>query len=183
MRLALLASMLLLFATGCPRAQEPAPPDARPQAPATRPAEPPRTEQPAETPPGEAPEEGACASSEQCGEGQRCTTEDGVCLRPPGCGPEDICPMVCYGVCVDRPAEGAAAPPPAEPAAVAPARCKADADCVTFSDYCTGCDCRALGKAQAAPGCSGPGVRCLRDPCADATARCKGGICAVVMKD
>ena len=40
-----------------------------------------------------------CASSAQCAGGEYCTTEDGVCNRPPGCGPSDICPAVCYGVC------------------------------------------------------------------------------------
>jgi hypothetical protein len=41
----------------------------------------------------------ACASSAECAAGERCTTEDGACNRPPGCGPRDICPTVCYGVC------------------------------------------------------------------------------------
>lgn len=41
----------------------------------------------------------ACASSSQCPTGSHCTTEDGVCNRPPGCKPGDICPDLCYGVC------------------------------------------------------------------------------------
>jgi hypothetical protein len=41
----------------------------------------------------------ACASSAECPVGAHCTTEDGVCNRPPGCKPEDICPAVCYGTC------------------------------------------------------------------------------------
>jgi hypothetical protein len=40
-----------------------------------------------------------CASSSQCGASTHCSTEDGVCNRPPGCGPGDICPDICYGTC------------------------------------------------------------------------------------
>jgi hypothetical protein len=39
-----------------------------------------------------------CLSTSDCRVGH-CTTEDGACNRPPGCGPNDICPAVCYGVC------------------------------------------------------------------------------------
>jgi len=41
----------------------------------------------------------ACPSSESCPAGSYCTTEDDVCLRPPGCGPNDFCAAVCYGWC------------------------------------------------------------------------------------
>jgi hypothetical protein len=41
----------------------------------------------------------ACASSSQCAAGEHCTTEDGECNRPPGCGPGTICPALCYGTC------------------------------------------------------------------------------------
>lgn len=40
-----------------------------------------------------------CRSSAECPARARCTTEDGVCNRPPGCNPGDICPAVCYGTC------------------------------------------------------------------------------------
>jgi hypothetical protein len=40
-----------------------------------------------------------CRSSADCRAPLYCTTEDGVCNRPPGCGPDDICPAVCYGTC------------------------------------------------------------------------------------
>lgn len=40
-----------------------------------------------------------CASSAECAASQYCTTEDGVCNRPPGCRPGEICPAVCYGTC------------------------------------------------------------------------------------
>ncbi len=42
----------------------------------------------------------ACASSQSCPDGGYCTTEDGACLRPPGCGRGMLCPAVCYGWCV-----------------------------------------------------------------------------------
>jgi hypothetical protein len=45
---------------------------------------------------------GACASSQQCPQGQYCTVEDGECNRPPGCGPNDICPMMCWGRCATK---------------------------------------------------------------------------------
>jgi hypothetical protein len=43
-----------------------------------------------------------CVSSLACGAGEYCTTEQGACNRPPGCGPNDVCPDVCYGVCRGR---------------------------------------------------------------------------------
>lgn len=141
-----------------------------------------------------------CASTSSCAMGQVCTTEDGVCNAPPGCGGGVVCPAVCYGTC--RPADiacGAArcgagttccnsscgvcvAPgggctlvlcdPPAGGGA-----CTRDADCRLEADYCTGCDCRALATGQLLPPCSGPGVRCLLDPCGAATAACVNGYC------
>src|SRR4051812_1627392 len=56
-------------------------------------------------------------------------------------------------------------------------QCQADADCRLFSDYCTGCDCRALGPNDADPVCEGPGVRCFADPCQGKTAACVNGAC------
>jgi hypothetical protein len=50
--------------------------------------------------------------------------------------------------------------------------CTTDADCRTFSDYCTGCDCRALSSTEPDPICDGPGVRCFADPCGSQTATC-----------
>ena len=40
-----------------------------------------------------------CYSDEECGSGFDCTA-DTECLPPPGCGPGDTCPAVCYGRCV-----------------------------------------------------------------------------------
>jgi hypothetical protein len=70
-----------------------------------------------------------------------------------------------------------------QPAAPGPeagaAACTVDADCRLFDDYCRGCECRALGKSDPDPTCAGPGVRCLRQPCADRIAVCERGKCAV----
>ncbi len=57
--------------------------------------------------------------------------------------------------------------------------CNVDEDCRVFSDYCTGCDCRALSNEDQDPVCSGPGVECLADPCMGRTAQCVNGQCAV----
>lgn len=40
-----------------------------------------------------------CYSSESCGEGFYCTTEDGDCLPPAGCEEGEACPAVCTGRC------------------------------------------------------------------------------------
>jgi hypothetical protein len=145
-----------------------------------------------------------CASTTSCAMGEVCSTVNGICNAPPGCNMGVSCPAVCYGTCipaavVDGPVCGAtrcaagktccnsscgicAGPnegctqqicvPPADAGA-----CMTDADCRTEADYCTGCDCRALAKGQSLPPCSGPGVRCLRDPCSDKKAACVNGAC------
>jgi hypothetical protein len=59
------------------------------------------------------------------------------------------------------------------------ATCKTDSDCRTVADYCTGCDCRALATGAPDPTCTGPGVRCLVDPCLNKTAVCQSGRCAI----
>lgn len=55
--------------------------------------------------------------------------------------------------------------------------CQTDADCRLADDYCTGCDCRALGPGQSLSICAGPGVRCFREPCGGLTARCDNSRC------
>jgi hypothetical protein len=75
------------------------------------------------------------------------------------------------------PADSQAAPPPTD--AAGGASCTTDADCRLFDDYCKGCDCRVLGKDEKDPTCAGPGVRCLRQPCADRVAICDRGKCAI----
>jgi hypothetical protein len=148
-----------------------------------------------------------CTSSSDCLAGTFCTVESGVCNRPPGCGPNEICPAVCYGTCEPKPATGPACGPKTCAAGQVccnescgictppggactqqfcedpkPSACKADSDCRTFSDYCTGCDCRALAQSQPDPVCPGPGVQCLVDPCDGQTAVCRSGQCALATR-
>jgi hypothetical protein len=66
-----------------------------------------------------------------CPAGQVCCNEScGICTEPGGFCTQQFC----------EPEGG----------------CKQDADCRTFSDYCTGCDCRALGKNDKDPTCGSP---------------------------
>jgi hypothetical protein len=60
--------------------------------------------------------------------------------------------------------------------------CTSDADCRLEADYCTGCDCRALAPGQSVPPCSGPGVRCLVDPCSTKAAKCSNGLCTAASR-
>ncbi|MEO1336017.1 MAG: hypothetical protein AAFV29_10250, partial [Myxococcota bacterium] len=80
-----------------------------------------------------------------------------------------MCPMVCYGLC-----ERAMAPP--KGAAVT---CIRNDDCRTFSDYCGGCNCEAIGVDDEDPMCSGEKVKCVADPCMNKVARCVEGQCIV----
>lgn len=151
----------------------------------------------------------ACASTESCPAGTVCTTEKGVCNSPPGCdgSPDKACPAVCYGTCekansggvpcgrttcaagkvccnascgICTEPDGACTQQACEdPKTPPPAECKSDADCRTFSDYCTGCDCRALASNESDPVCTGPGVRCFADPCGGKTAVCQNGQCVL----
>ncbi len=149
----------------------------------------------------------ACTSSESCPGGQVCSTELGACELPPACkaDPNAICPAVCYGVCQPK-AEGEACgkvtcgagqvccnascgictppnggcvalacdvPPPPE------VDCTTDADCHLAADYCSGCDCRALGSKVGLPACPNTPVACFADPCMQKTAVCVNGQCSV----
>jgi hypothetical protein len=69
-----------------------------------------------------------------------------------------------------------------QPVEQTPGACASDEDCRLFSDYCTGCDCRALAKGEADPTCDGPGVRCIADPCMNKAATCQNGACVAVDK-
>lgn len=105
------------------------------------------------------PSDTLCRSTQDCKEGT-CSTEWGVCNAAPGCGPGVACPAVCYGTCqLGKPV------------------CRVDADCRLVSDYCKGCDCRALGLGEVAPACDGGGVQCLVDPCQRKTAVCAARRC------
>jgi len=144
-----------------------------------------------------------CASTASCGKDEVCTTEDGVCKAPPGCGTGVACPAVCYGECrspnegpncgpskcavgmvccnqscgVCTPPNGGCTTQVCSPPETGGA-CSRDDDCHLEADYCTGCDCRALAKGETVPRCPGPGVACLVDPCGRQTARCVNGKCA-----
>lgn len=55
--------------------------------------------------------------------------------------------------------------------------CSVDADCTTFSDFCDGCNCRALGVYQPDPVCTGVKVSCEMDPCLYHVKYCDGRTC------
>jgi hypothetical protein len=92
-----------------------------------------------------------------CPQGQVCCNEScGICTEP-------------FGFCT------------MQYCAYAGPKCRSDSDCRLFSDYCTGCDCRALRFSEPGPTCDGPGVRCLIDPCMGKAAVCDlpSGKCVV----
>ena len=64
-------------------------------------------------------------------------------------------------------------PSPMDPSAV----CTTDDDCRIESDYCDGCACRALTRAETVPACKGRTVQCLVDPCQRKRAACLVGTC------
>jgi len=124
----------------------------------------------------------------KCQTGEVCCNEScGICTAPGDFCTEQYCEPVPTGhtclqtaLCIigyhwssskcaclpDAPAHG-------------PSSCTSDADCRTFSDYCTSCACDALSVNDKDPTCSGPGVRCLVDPCASYTAVCVNGSCSL----
>jgi hypothetical protein len=57
--------------------------------------------------------------------------------------------------------------------------CSKNSDCHVEADYCTGCDCVALGPEQQLDECPGPGVQCLVDPCRGRTAICEKNVCVI----
>ena len=108
---------------------------------------------------------GEPCGSKTCPPGQVCCNRScGICAPPDG--------MCTQQVCEDGGIGGAGTP-----------TCTGDADCRAFSDYCTGCDCRALRKDEKDPTCTGPGVRCFADPCQRKVAVCQAGACVLKPKD
>jgi hypothetical protein len=113
----------------------------------------------ASSPPANSP--GVPCGPKTCAAGQICCNAScGICTPPDGVCTQQLC---------SEPDGGSHPTGPS---------CKQDSDCRLFSDYCTGCDCRALLKTDKDPLCSGPGVRCLADPCRDHSAVCREGKCA-----
>ena len=64
--------------------------------------------------------------------------------------------------------------------------CTTDADCRTFSSYCSEspCACRVLSKSDPDPTCvgAGPKVQCLVNPCGQKAAHCQSNVCVLVSK-
>lgn len=102
---------------------------------------------------------------------------------PVKCGANEVCCNASCGVCT--PPGGVCTQQFCEPDPVPAGQgagegvCQTDSDCSVNSDYCKGCDCRALGPNQTLPPCQGPGVRCFADPCMGKVAVCKAGRCEV----
>ena len=112
------------------------------------------------------------------------TTGTTATAAGPACGPKtclagQVCCNPSCGICT--PPDGVCTQQLCESADAAggATACRQDGDCRLFSDYCTGCDCRALLKSDRDPVCTGPGVRCFADPCRDKTAACQKGACIV----
>src|SRR5207253_9917360 len=58
----------------------------------------------------------SCTSDASCGAGSHCSTSDGDCRPPAGCGPGQACPAVCTGICV--PDSGCSSPADCNPGEV-----------------------------------------------------------------
>ena len=95
----------------------------------------------------------------------------GVACGKARCAVGDVCCNASCGICT--PPGGVCT----QQVCSDPTSCRTDADCRLFSDYCTGCDCRALPTGAPDPACPGPGVQCLVDPCQQKRAMCMNGAC------
>ncbi len=78
------------------------------------------------------PEPTGCYSSESCGDGLICSTEQGACERPPGCDENAPCPAVCYGTCVPK-------AKPAEARCISSNECGPGLRCSTELGDCQSC--------------------------------------------
>jgi hypothetical protein len=121
-----------------------------------------------------------CAAGDVC-----CNSSCGICTPPGGMCTMQFCGGPIGGGCttIALCVEGFAwsdVTCSCEPVAPKPSACTTDADCRTFSDYCTGCDCRALSTSDSDPVCGGPGVRCFADPCMGKSAVCLAGSCSLL---
>jgi hypothetical protein len=128
---------------------------------------------------------GTWVCTADCGGGRNCTdsgtgkadaSKAGVACGNTFCTPSEYCCSPTCGECApqDVVCIAIACEPPSTWA------CNSDADCRVASDYCTGCDCRALGPGGTLATCPGTGVQCLTDPCTSKVARCIDSQCAVV---
>lgn len=111
------------------------------------------------------------------------STDGGGCVSDEGahCGGNTTHPCGCATGLVCTPTPGSPAPGDVGGTCQRPkaGACTSSADCKLQADYCTGCDCVALGAGEAIDACSGPGVRCLVDPCASKSVQCTAGKCTV----
>jgi hypothetical protein len=74
-----------------------------------------------------------CASDYDCGTGSYCDMTN--CYPPPGCGPNDVCPAVCYGICVSDSPSCAAVD--CGPGYHCEEQCYTDTGDPTLMDWCT----------------------------------------------
>lgn len=131
-----------------------------------------------------------CLSSDECGAGMYCTTEDGDCQSacPPGA---EVCPAVCAGVCRER-ESGATSCEELQQRfdrmAASSASCSSDRDCMVFSASCPYVTCgvaihrtneaRMQAAADAYTSCleeKGEPISCAG--CIAMEARCEAGRC------
>ena len=63
------------------------------------------------------------------------------------------------------------------------AACNGDEDCRLEANYCSGCECIALGDGESLPKCPTIPVECLVDPCRQMEAQCQAGRCVAVSQD
>jgi hypothetical protein len=143
---------------------------------------------------GGAPSTGVPCGKNTCSKGLYCCNAScGVCAPPgeacdmiacedPGptvpCGKNTcsnglICCNASCGICT--PKGGACLAIACDPDPVS--ECTTNADCRVVSDYCGGCNCRALAPGQKLPACSGAEVQCLIAPCDGKAAVCQSGKC------
>jgi len=58
-------------------------------------------------------------------------------------------------------------------------QCNDDRGCITYSDYCEGCNCLALPAGDSPPECDGVIVNCFADPCMNRLVSCVDGSCVI----
>jgi hypothetical protein len=116
-----------------------------------------------------------CSSSSSGGSAEQIAT--GVTCGRTICAPGEVCCNASCGICT--PPDGACIQVVCDPPPPPAGACRGDSDCHELSDYCTGCDCRAVSICEKDPTCPGPGVQCFVDPCEHQAAFCDAGRCAL----
>lgn len=117
---------------------------------------------------------GDVCCNESCG---ICTPPDGMCTQQ-FCEPSGgTCTQIALCIIGYTWDDKSCACVPEAPSA---GNCTTDADCRTFSNYCDGCSCNALGVTDPNPVCKGTTVSCFADPCMGKTATCVAGTCSLL---